>query len=101
MKKTKNRRLVVVEATDKNIYFVLKGYENCHDGDEWIGLYCSLDSAREAYLETVREVENEHNEDIVMMNCHRRVLPHEKVMINIFNELTGEWALDVNPNILW
>ena len=75
-------------------YFLMRGYTEFHDGDEWIGIYDSLSKLKEAYDKAKEELDKEHAEyeprgGYTTLN--------EKVMINIFNEAIGKWQYDVSP----
>ena len=38
-------------------YFLMRGYEEFHDGDEWIGIYDSLAQLKSAYKASVQALE--------------------------------------------
>lgn len=79
-------------------YFLMRGYDECHDEGEWIGIYDSLPKLKYAYKEAVQKLENEHKES---GDSDNRIATHEKVMINIFNQGTGEWCYDIPYEILF
>lgn len=58
MKRTQRKR-----KTDKIHYFILRGYDQFRDGDEWIGIYHSRDEARDVYYKVAGELEKEHQEE--------------------------------------
>lgn len=75
-------------------YFLMRGYDEFHDADEWIGIYSSLTQVREAYRNAVQALEQEHK------RCRETFTnEHEKVMIHTFNETAG-WRYDISPEVL-
>lgn len=80
-------------------YFLIREYEEFHDGDEWIGIYHAWDLARDAYYKAVEELEKEHQEDgnIYGNNASQ----HIKIMVNIYDETTGKWEYDVEPKLIF
>ncbi len=79
-------------------YFLIRGYDEFHDGDEWIGIYDNLSQLKRAYETAVRELEKEHQNFDDGDNWTAR---HEKIMINIFNKRTGKWRYDIPYEILF
>lgn len=67
-------------------YFLTCGYEFCHDGDEWIGIYDDISILKKKYEET------------------REAIKQGKIggnaIISSFDENTGKWNYDINPNEL-
>lgn len=89
--------------TDKIHYFILRGYDEFRDGDEWIGIYHSRDEARDVYNKAAGELEKEHQEDIEQYgekHC-KYTATHEKILVNIFNENIGKWSYNVDPQIIF
>ena len=76
-------------------YFLVRGYDEFHDGDEWIGIYDSLTQVQGAYRDAVQVLEQEHKK------CGQTyTIEHEKVRINTFNEITG-WHYDIPYEVLF
>lgn len=61
-------------------YFLMTGYDNCHDGDEWIGIYSCAEDAQVAYWETFHRLQEKGYD--------------EKVYLHVFDEVTGKWEYD-------
>lgn len=72
-------------------YLLIRGYDECHDGDEWIGIYDSLAQLKSAYQEAVQALEQEHKQYGENIWTAR----HEKIMINTYHEATGKWHYDI------
>lgn len=79
-------------------YFLMRGYDECHDGDEWIGIYDSLPELKQAYEDAVKKLEDEHR---IFDDNHNWTAIHEKVMIHSFNQDTGRWCHDIPYEILF
>lgn len=73
-------------------YFLMRGYEAFHDGDEWIGIYNSRNALLDAYNKAEEELKKELEEGWASKS--------EKIMINIFDECTGKWKYNVKPELL-
>ena len=78
-------------------YFLMRVYDECHDRDEWIGIYDSLPKLKHAYENVVQGLEKEHEK----YEGNNRTVTHEKVMINTFNKASGKWCYDVPYEILF
>lgn len=76
-------------------YFLIRGYDEFHDGDEWIGIYDSIPELEHAYKEAVQKLEKEH------INSDSRAVANKKVMINAFNKATGKWCYDIPYEMLF
>ncbi len=68
-------------------YFLMRGYDECHNGDEWIGIYDSLAQLKSAYKAAMQVLEQEHKQ----YGESNWAAEHEKVMINTYHEATGKW----------
>ncbi|MDE5933334.1 MAG: hypothetical protein K2H40_12775, partial [Lachnospiraceae bacterium] len=92
----------VVISVDKEAqpvsYFLMRGYGEYHDRDEWIGIYDSLPKLKHAHEEAVQKLENEHKES---GDSDNRTVIHEKVIINTFNQNTGKWCYDIPYEMLF
>lgn len=73
-------------------YFLMRGCNEFHDADDWIGIYNSEKALFDAYNKAKEELKKELEEGWASKR--------EKIMINIFDEHTGKWEYDVNPNLL-
>lgn len=78
-------------------YFLICGYDEFHDGDEWIGIYDSLTQLKSAYEDAVQELEQEHRQ----YRENSWTVGHEKVMVNVFDESTGKWHYDIPYAVLF
>ncbi len=82
----------VAELESKTTYyFLMSGYDECHDGDEWIGIYDSTAQLKNAYKEAVQTLEQEHKQ----CGESNRTAGHEKIKIHIYHEATGKWHYDI------
>lgn len=77
-------------------YFVMRGYDEFHDDDEWIGVYHAWNRARDAYNKAVRQLEEEHQS-----SPGNFAKAHERIMVHIFDETTGKWEKDVDPELIF
>jgi len=48
-----------IENNEKKFYLLLVGVEQCHDGDEWYGIYDNLTQLRIAYKTTLERLKKE------------------------------------------
>ena len=78
-------------------YFLICGYEEFHDGDEWIGIYDDLTQLKNAYEDAVQALEQEHR----LYSGNDWAAQHEKIMINVFDESTGKWHYDIPYAVLF
>lgn len=79
-------------------YFLIRGYDEFHDGDEWIGIYDSLPKLKRAYEEAVWKLKNEQ---MKLGDRDNWTAIHEKVMIHTFNQATEKWRYDIPYEILF
>lgn len=77
-------------------YFIVRGYDEFHDGDEWIGIYQAWRQARDAYRKAAGRLEEEHQK---ISDEFTRA--HEKIMVHTFDETTGKWSYDVDPELIF
>lgn len=80
-----------VDGQSRTFYFLMRGYDLFHDGDEWIGIYDSLSKLKTAYNEAVQELEEEHKK----WGASDYTKANERVRINIFDQTAGKWKYDV------
>lgn len=73
-------------------YFLIRGYEEFHDGDEWIGIYTDTAKLKTAYEQTCREIEDEYQKYHLERKGHMR----EKAIISIYDDADEKWKYDVN-----
>lgn len=66
------------------IYCLMIGYETCHDDDEWIGCYTSLNKLESAYRRAELKLKSE-------------VKSSKKLWIHIFFEAEEQWKYNVDP----
>ena len=71
-------------------YFLMQGYEDFHDGDEWIGIYEDLQKLRAAYVQAVEELNAEHAKRL-----------DEKIKIHAYHGEAGHWIYDIPQEKLW
>lgn len=77
-------------------YFLMSGYDEFHDDDDWLGIYHDWRLARDAYYKAAGQLEEEHQ------RWHDEfTIKHEKIMIHIFDETTGKWDYNVDPNLIF
>ncbi len=75
----------------RTFYFLMRGYDLFHDGDEWIGIYDNRPRLRIAYHKAVQELEEEHKK----YDASDYTKANERVKINIFDQSAGKWKYDV------
>lgn len=83
-------------------YFLMRGYSDCPDADEWLGIYESTAQLQAAYEKAVRELNQENQEYIDAFGNDRSVrykVSHERVQIHSFHH--GHWAYDLPPEALF
>lgn len=78
-------------AQSQMLYFLMRGYDGFHDGDEWIGLYDNIWKLRAAYREAVGELEEEHKKCI----AEGLRVTHERVMIHAFDQAEKRWKYNI------
>ena len=78
-------------------YFLIRGYENFHDGDEWIGIYSSISALQRAYTIESRNLEEDKIREIEKGHS----CSGEKILIYIFDETDGTWQYNVSPEKLF
>ena len=78
---------------DKIFYLLLRGAEDYHDEDEWIGIYDNI-----AALERAYNLEFQNLADEKKIRKERgMVVPDYQIMINSYNETAGEWNYNLTP----
>lgn len=77
-------------------YFIMRGCDGFHDSDEWIGIYRAWNQARDAYVKAAAQLEEEHRK-----TADDSTRAHEKIMVHIFDEATGKWSHDVDPELMF
>lgn len=70
---------------EKIHYLLLIGYDYCHDGDEWIGIYSRKEELQISYQKTLDRLQETND--------------HRKVYIHAFEENSGKWKYDVKSSI--
>lgn len=82
-------------------YFLVRGYDEFHDEDEWLGIYTSVTELRAAYENAVRELEEEHRKDEEEFGEKHvnYAKSHEKIQIHSFHG--GHWAYCLPPEALF
>lgn len=72
-------------------YFLMSGYVEYHDEDEWIGVYDSISELQKDYFISVEALKIEHD----YYADRSRIYTNNKVIIHTFNKVTKEWRFDV------
>ena len=72
----------------KVYYLLVRGYEEFHDEDEWLGIYSSWENAIAAYEREHAALEREKARDLETFG--ERAM-HEEIQIHSFEETTGRW----------
>ena len=83
-------------------YFLMRGYEAFHDGDEWIGIYEDVSNLRAAYLQAVKELEAEHaNWREHCEKTAKYAMKNDKIRIHAYHGEKGRWIYDIPVEVLW
>lgn len=73
-------------------YLLVRGYEEFHDEDEWLGIYSSWENAIAAYEREHAALEREKARDLEIFGERAmRLAMHEEIQIHSFEETTGRW----------
>lgn len=79
-------------------YFIMRGYDEFHDADEWIGIYHDKNAAKEAYYHALEELKAEHQKYCIPGDhSSEYTRTHENVWVNIFDETESKWRYMANP----
>ena len=83
-------------------YFLMQGYEDFHDGDEWIGIYEDLQKLRAAYVQAVDELNAEHAKRLEhCKKIAKYAMSNEKIKIHAYHGEAGHWIYDIPQEKLW
>lgn len=73
-------------------YLLVRGYEEFHDEDEWLGIYSTWENAIAAYEREHAALEREKARDLEIFGERAMQLAmREEIQIHSFEETTGRW----------
>lgn len=73
-------------------YLLVRGYEEFHDEDEWLGIYSTWENAIAAYEREHAALEREKARDLETFGERAMQLAmREEIQIHSFEETTGRW----------
>lgn len=84
----------------KIFYLLIRGnVEYNHEDDEWLGIYDSVEKLYSAYKRAVQGLEEERKayEEKFGEPMDSWTLRNEKILINSFDEYSGEWKHGIAP----
>ena len=72
------------------------------NNNEILGVYDSLGKLQDAYVIAFSKLEEQHKNMTGLLGKQvDRIVKHEKVMINTFDEFTGRWQYNIDPDQLF
>ena len=82
-------------------YVLVKGLDvrNNENNNEILGVYDSLGKFQDAYVIAFSKLKEQHQNMTGLFGNY--IVKHEKVMINTFDEFTGCWQYNIDPNQLF
>ena len=84
----------------KLFYLLVRGnVEYNHEDDEWLGIYDSVEKLYSAYKRSVQGLNEERKayEEKFGEPVDSWTLQNEKILINSFDEYSGEWKHGIAP----
>lgn len=95
----------IAELESRPMHYVLvKGLDVRHaeNNNEVLGVYDSLGKLQDAYVIAFSKLEEQHKNMTGLLGKQvDYIVKYEKVMINTFNEFTGHWQYNIDPDQLF
>lgn len=86
--RVRKEAFVTMTEQGKVHYLLVRGYEEFHDEDEWLGIYSTWENAIAAYEREHAALEREKARDLETFG--ERAM-REEIQIHSFEETTGRW----------
>lgn len=90
--RVRKEAFVTMTEQGKVHYLLVRGYEEFHDEDEWLGIYSTWENAIAAYEREHAALEREKARDLETFGERAMQLAmREEIQIHSFEETTGRW----------